>query len=200
MNKNDLIMQDLLKRYPVLVKCTENIRNAYKLLEHVFTEKGKLLVCGNGGSAADSEHIVGELMKSFVLARTVDLDLFKYKNLQYGLPAISLVSQSSLISAVANDNGADLVFAQQVMGYGCRGDVLWCISSSGNSENVLKAAEVAKRLGLFVLGLTGLAGGRLAQISDVCIKVPEKETYKIQELHLPVYHCLCMMIENHFFS
>jgi len=203
----------LIRRYPQLEICREDIKKAYFLLETAYQNGRKLLVCGNGGSASDSEHIVGELMKEFKLKRKVygsyatalkeiDLELgqFLADNLQGALPAISLTAHSSLQTAFMNDAEAELVFAQQVNGYGKAGDVFLGISTSGNSKNVLYAAVNAKAKGLKVLGLTGIQENKLMKYADVCIRVPETETYKIQELHEPVYHCLCMMLEENFFG
>jgi D-sedoheptulose 7-phosphate isomerase len=168
-----------------------------------FEKGGKLLICGNGGSASDADHIVGELMKGFRARRRVTderipTDLREL--LQGALPAISLSSQDALITAFANDVAPEMIFAQQVYGYGREKDVLLAVSTSGNSVNVLNAAKVAKALGIRVIGLTGAEGGRLASEADVSIKVPETETYKVQEYHLPVYHYLCMTVERHFFT
>jgi D-sedoheptulose 7-phosphate isomerase len=206
-------LQLLLERYPVLEACMEDIRKAYQLLESAFKNGNKLLVCGNGGSASDSEHIVGELMKEFKLKRKVygnhaatlkkidpELGQVLADNLQGALPAISLTAHSSLQTAFMNDVVPELVFAQQVNGYGNVGDVFLGISTSGNSKNVLYAAVNAKAKGLKVIGLTGGKENKLMKYSDVCIRVPETETYKIQELHLPVYHCLCLMLEEKFFG
>lgn len=206
-------LQLLLERYPVLEVCMEDIRKAYQLLESAFKNGNKLLVCGNGGSASDSEHIVGELMKEFKLKRKVygnhaatlkkidpELGQVLADNLQGALPAISLTAHSSLQTAFMNDVVPELVFAQQVNGYGNVGDVFLGISTSGNSKNVLYAAVNAKAKGLKVIGLTGGKENKLMKYSDVCIRVPETETYKIQELHLPVYHCLCLMLEEKFFG
>lgn len=203
----------LIERYPKLAVCKEDIKKAYELLEAAYNTGRKLLVCGNGGSASDSEHIVGELMKEFKLKRKVysdqatalkaidpELGQVLADNLQGALPAICLTGHSSLTTAFMNDANADLVFAQQVNGYGKPGDVFLGISTSGNSKNVLYAAVNAKAKGLKVIGLTGAKGNKLMKYADVCIRVPETETYKIQELHLPVYHCLCLMLENHFFG
>ncbi len=186
---------------------------AYDLLEASYSNGRKLLVCGNGGSASDSEHIVGELMKEFKLKRKVysdqasalkaidpELGQVLADNLQGALPAICLTGHSSLTTAFMNDANADLVFAQQVNGYGKPGDVFLGISTSGNSKNVLYAAVNAKAKGLKVIGLTGAKENKLMKYADVCIRVPETETYKIQEYHLPVYHCLCLMLEKEFFG
>lgn len=182
-------------------------------MEQAYAADRKLLVCGNGGSASDSEHIVGELMKEFKLKRqvykeqvnalkSIDLEMgsFLAEHLQGALPAITLTGHSSLTTAFMNDSAPELIFAQQVNGYGKPGDVFLGISTSGNSKNVLYAAVAAKAKGMKVIGLTGGRACRLSAFTDVCIQVPEQETYKIQELHLPVYHCLCMMLEEHFFG
>lgn len=203
----------LIQRYPALALCKDDILTAYTTLCEAYTKERKLLVCGNGGSASDCEHIVGELMKEFKLKREVykeqaanmkqideQLGSVLANHLQGALPAITLTSHSSLTTAFMNDSQPELVFAQQVNGYGKAGDVLLGISTSGNSMNVLYAAVTAKAKGLKVIGLTGQRDSRLKSLSDVCIQVPETETYKIQELHLPVYHCLCMMLEEHFFK
>lgn len=206
-------IDELVQRYPVLESCKEDIFKAYEALKNCYLNSGKLLVAGNGGSASDSEHIVGELMKSFKLKRRVSEDLVERlctvdsdngeaiaNLLEPGLPAISLVSQTSLMTAYINDVGAKGVFAQQVLGYGEKSDVFLGISTSGNSDNIVTAAIVARALGLSVVSLTGQGGGRLQQYSDICISVPEKETYKVQELHFPIYHCLCLMLEEYFFG
>ena len=203
----------LTERYPRLTVCREQIQNAYDMLKQAYSEGRKLLVCGNGGSASDSEHIVGELMKEFKLKREIyknqaeamkqidpELGAILAKHLQGALPAIALTGHSSLTTAFMNDSNPELIFAQQVNGYGKAGDIFLGISTSGNSRNVLFAAVAAKAKGLKVIGLTGQKPCRLAQLADVCIQVPETDTYKVQELHLPVYHCLCMMLEEHFFG
>jgi D-sedoheptulose 7-phosphate isomerase len=203
----------LINRYPALYTCKKDIISAYQKLETAFQNGRKLLVCGNGGSASDSEHIVGELMKEFKLKRKVYADqatalkevdpkmgLILANNLQGALPAITLTAHSSLTTAFMNDCEPDLVFAQQVNGYGKPHDIFWGISTSGNSRNVLYAAVTAKARGLIVIGLTGKGKNKLENFCDTCIHVPETETYKIQELHLPVYHCLCLMLEEHFFG
>lgn len=203
----------LIERYPSLAECKEDIIKAYDLLETTYANNRKLLVCGNGGSASDSEHIVGELMKEFKLKRKVyaeQADALKKidtemgatlaQHLQGALPAITLTAHSSLTTAFMNDSEPVLVFAQQVNGYGKEGDCFLGISTSGNSMNVLYAAVTAKSRGLKVIGLTGHNESKLSKLADVCIRVPETETYKIQELHLPVYHALCMMLEEHFFG
>ena len=203
----------LIERYPSLAVCKASIQTAYDTMKQAYTEGRKLLVCGNGGSAADSEHIVGELMKEFKLKREVyknqaeamkqidpELGDILARHLQGALPAIALTGHSSLTTAFMNDSNPELIFAQQVNGYGKAGDVFLGISTSGNSRNVLFAAVAAKAKGLKVIGLTGQKPCKLAQLADVCIQVPETETYKIQEMHLPVYHCLCMMLEEYFYG
>jgi Phosphoheptose isomerase len=209
----DKHINTLTVRYPQLTACREQLQTAYCMLEQMYSRGGLLLVCGNGGSASDSEHIVGELMKEFKLKREVykdqadamkridnELGTILAEHLQGALPAITLTGHSSLTTAFMNDCMPELVFAQQVNGYGKNGDILLAISTSGNSRNILFAAVAAKSKGMTVIGLTGQRDSRLAKLSDVCIQVPETETYKIQELHLPVYHCLCMMLEEHFFG
>lgn len=206
-------IQNLLKRYPLLDNCKEAIIQAYEILETSYANSGKLLIAGNGGSAADSEHIVGELMKGFKKARKLDeqycnalkninaeLGEILCKHLQGSLPAIALDGHPALTTAYMNDCEPLLCFAQQVNGFGCKDDVFMGISTSGNSKNVLFAATVAKAKGMKVIGLTGAMDSRLSELADVCIQVPETETYKIQELHLPVYHCLCLMLEEKFFG
>ena len=203
----------LIERIPRLLGCRQDINDAYVLLKKAYSNNRKLLVCGNGGSASDSEHIVGELMKEFRLKRKVyvnqaeamkaidpEMGQILAENLQGALPAICLTGHSALTTAFMNDANADLIFAQQVNGYGKPNDVFLGISTSGNSRNVLYAAITAKSKGLSVIGLTGEAESRLSEIADVCIRVPETETYKIQELHVPVYHCLCLMLEEYFFG
>lgn len=203
----------LMERYPEL-KCIENqIIEGYFILEECYENGGKLLVAGNGGSAADSEHIVGELMKGFKNPRKlnqkqreeildVDKELGKVlvNNLQGTLPAIALDGHFALTTAYMNDCEPLLCFAQQVNGYGNRGDVFLGISTSGNSKNIIYSAIVAKAKGLKVIGLTGKKDSKLSEMADACIKVPQIETYMIQELHLPIYHCWCLMLENKFFG
>jgi len=206
-------VDNLIDSYPKLFVCKGDIVKAYEIMEAAYSSDRKLLVCGNGGSASDSEHIVGELMKEFKLKRKVygkqaiammkidaELGQTLADNLQGALPAICLTGHSSLTTAFMNDANADLVFAQQVNGYGKPGDVYLGISTSGNSKNVVYAAITAKAKGLKVIGLTGSRESKLSKLADVCICVPETETYKIQELHLPVYHCLCLMLEDKFFG
>lgn len=205
-------LETLLKRYPALAVCEQDIVNAYLLLENCYKNGNKLLIAGNGGSAADALHIVGELMKAFVLPRKLNKQLcdaidansqnaeYLKANLQMALPAIALVGEVGLTTAYSNDVAPDLMFAQQVLGYAKAGDVFLGISTSGNSKNIIYAAEVAKAMGMKAIGLTGATGGKLKEVCDVCIKVPEKETFKVQELHLPVYHALCLEIEKEMFE
>jgi D-sedoheptulose 7-phosphate isomerase len=203
----------LFERYQNLRICEEDIMAAYRQFDACFSRDGKILVCGNGGSAADAEHIVGELMKGFLLRRKLneqDKGIIRRSfpkeagyltdHLQGALPAISLVSQSALSSAFINDVAADMVYAQQVYGYGQQGDLLIAISTSGNSMNVVNAVKIAKSFGLLTLGLTGEDGGMLRELCDVIVSLPSKETYRIQEYLLPVYHALCAMIEAKYFA
>ena len=207
------IYNELLVRYPELESCKDAVLSSITTLIDSFQNGHKMLVCGNGGSAADSEHIVGELMKGFKLPRRMDEKtqarmraMFPeeadgmIRNLQGAVPAISLVSQTALMTAFSNDQAAQYVFAQQVMGYGEPGDVLLAISTSGNSENILHAARVAKLRGVSVIGLTGESGGKLKALSDITICAPSSVTYQIQEYHLPIYHCLCACVENEIFG
>lgn len=203
----------LCERYPALKSVENDIAGAYQLLESSYKKGGKLLVAGNGGSAADAEHIVGELMKGFKLPRRPqsafadkliqengELGAVLAENLQGALPAIALDGHPALSTAYMNDCEPLLCFAQQVNGYGNAGDVFLGISTSGNSKNILYAATTAHAKGMKVIGLTGAKSSKLEQMSDMCIKVPQTETYMIQELHLPVYHCLCLMLEDEFFG
>lgn len=203
---------DLIHRYPVLAANEDSINKAYEIIKDSYKSCGKLLIAGNGGSASDADHIVGELMKGFILPRKMDDDFAnKLKavdkekgselalKLQGALPAVALNNHNSLNTAYLNDVDAGMCFAQQVNGYGEEGDVLLAISTSGNSKNILYAAVTARAKGMKVIGLTGMGGGKLRALSDEIISVSEKDTYKIQELHLPVYHCLCLMLEDYFF-
>lgn len=196
----------LITRYPVLNDLEKEITTSFDLLKTCFKQNGKVLLCGNGGSASDSDHIAGELLKGFRSRRRLkEEDRQKYgdsmaSNLQGSLPAIPLPSLTAVNTAFANDCDPAYIYAQLTYGLGKSGDVLWAMSTSGNSTNVVLAAEVAKSQGMSVLSLTGRGGGKLKSLSDVCINVPEDETFKIQELHLPVYHCLCLMLETEFFD
>jgi D-sedoheptulose 7-phosphate isomerase len=206
-------MKELFKRYPSLKGIENDISKALSTLIDCYENDGKLLLCGNGGSCADCDHISGELMKGFLLSRKLsaeqmaamkancpELEDDTLSLLQNGLPAIPLASFTALNSAVCNDNDPNLVYAQALLSLADSNDVLLAISTSGNAKNVVLAARVAKSLGLKVIGLSGRCGGTLRQIADVCICAPEDETYKIQELHLPIYHALCAEIEKHFFG
>ena len=206
-------IEELIFSYPGLDVCASDIRAAFDVLRDCYRSGGKVLTCGNGGSASDAEHIVGELMKGYLLKRRVPQEIraklvsahpedgdYLADHLQGGLPAISLVSQTSLVSAIANDTAADMVYAQQVYTYGREGDVLIGISTSGNATNVVRALQVAHALGLRTVGLTGRTGGKLKPLCDVCIRVPANDTTLIQERHLPIFHVLCAMLEEEFFT
>jgi len=208
-----VILDTLYQRYPLLTVCQTDIQSAFALLYKAFQSGHKLLVCGNGGSAADSGHIASELMKAFKLPRPLPE---KHRaalwaafpregdglaeGLQQGLPVIDLTANGPLMTAYANDADASMVFAQQVYGYGRPGDALLGISTSGSAVNVIRAVQTARAFGLAALGLTGQSGGVLAGLCDVCVRVPAAETYIVQELHLPVYHALCAALESEFFG
>jgi D-sedoheptulose 7-phosphate isomerase len=205
-------LQQLIDRYPALETVRPSIHAAFELLRDCYASGGKLLIAGNGGSAADGDHITGELMKNFVKKRGLPHDFalavkntgaecsgYLIDHLQPGLPAISLNGHPALSSACINDIDGSIVYAQQVYGLGKSGDVFLGISTSGNAKNVYYALVTAKAMGLKTIGLTGGSGGLLAKNADIVITAPEKETYKIQELHLPIYHTICLMLEEHFF-
>jgi D-sedoheptulose 7-phosphate isomerase len=219
-------LEQLIERYPKLCENKNEIKTAYDILVNAFKSNHKLLVAGNGGSAADADHIVGELMKSFLKKRALEqtfidaldkidtnnslntdtnsdtnIDAIKFikNNIQGALPAIALTNHSALSTATLNDIDGKIIFSQQVYGYGKEGDVFLGISTSGNAKNIYYAALTAKARGLKTIALSGRDGGLLAKTCDVSIVVRENETYKIQELHLPVYHTLCLMLEEHFF-
>lgn len=207
------MINELLKRYPCLESAREDIAKAENTLITAFKNGNKLLICGNGGSCADCEHIAGELMKGFLSKRPLseeqkaemkancpEIDEKYFSLLQRAVPAISLPSFAALNTAFCNDVEPELVFAQSLIGLGRKGDILFCISTSGNSKNVVAAALTAKALGLKTMGLTGKTGGRLKSICDICVCVPETETFKVQELHLPVYHYLCARVEKAIFE
>ncbi|WP_312642176.1 SIS domain-containing protein [Hydrogenoanaerobacterium sp.] len=206
------ILDELLARFDCLRGCEKEIVTAYQLMEECYTHGGKVLICGNGGSQADADHIVGELMKGFLLKRPVSREYatqlgrdfedgaYLAANLQGALPAISLGNHNALLTAFSNDVAPDMGFAQQVFGYGKKGDVLIGLTTSGNSGNVVNAAKIAKSLGVSVVSITGAGGGKIAALSDSAIQLPATETYLVQELTLPVYHALCAMIETHFFA
>ncbi len=207
------MLNELLNRYPQLTECQDELKKATAAMIDCYKNGGKILLCGNGSSCADCDHIVGELMKGFLKKRPLSteqktkmtslsplLEEETLSKLQGGLPAIALPSITALNSAFCNDVDPELIYAQSVMSLGKSGDVLIAMSTSGNAKNVFAAAKVAKGLGLTVIGLTGSSGGKLNQIADICIKVPETETFKVQELHLPVYHYLCAVVEDEFFE
>ena len=203
----------LIERYPSLEPIKQELIEAYLIMEESYLKGGKLLVAGNGGSAADSEHIVGELMKGFKMPRKMNSDFANNlkavdeelgtvlaENLQGALPAIALDGHPALTTAYMNDCEPLLCFAQQVNGFGKSEDVFLGISTSGNSKNILYAATVAKAKGMKVIGLTGAKDSKLQKYADVCVKAANTETYMIQELHLPIYHCWCLMLEDRFFA
>ena len=200
------IIDELYARYPQLRGCADEIAAAMEALLACYKDGGKVLTCGNGGSAADAEHIVGELMKKFRRPRAIDAEVAAKlpselsAKIEGSLPAVSLVSMSGILTAFANDVAWETSFAQQVYGLGQRGDVLIALSTSGNSANCVNAALVARAKGMKVVALTGADGGKLAELADSAIRVPEAETYKVQELHLPIYHALCMMLEETYFN
>lgn len=207
-------LEILLERYPVLKAVQEEVWKAFLCMRDSYERGGKLLLCGNGGSAADSDHIVGELMKAFCAKRKIKPELatrlkelygeqeadYFTKHLEQGLPAISFSSQTALHTAFSNDQDEALFYAQCLLGYGRKEDVLFGISTSGNAKNVGFALKLAKAMGVKSILLTGKDGGAGKDLADLSIVVPSKETYQIQELHLPIYHCLCLMLEQYFFG
>lgn len=206
-------IEKLISSEGSLSTIADSIIQSLEMLIDCINSGNKLLICGNGGSAADAEHIVGELMKGFILTRKIKekqfnsiINLFPelqdeiYNNLQQAIPAVSLVNNVSFTTAFINDVGADYVFAQQVMGLGREGDVLWGISTSGNSINVVRAFQIAKAFNIKTLAFTGGSGGGLAKLSDTEIRVPYSETYKIQEIHIKIYHALCADLEHNLFG
>lgn len=206
-------IKELIERYPALAVCEKDIRAAAEAIIESYKAGGKLIVAGNGGSAADSDHITGELLKSFVKKRkpeekflaalsSIDSDTGTYLSdkLQGSLPAIALTNNSALMTASLNDVDGNVLFAQQVMGFGKKEDVFLGISTSGNSKDVIYALVVAKALGVKTVALTGKSGGKCKELADISIVVPQSETFKIQELHLPVYHALCLTIEEYFWK
>lgn len=197
------MLNELLNRYPILNDCVSDIEEAKDLIIECYEKGGKVLVCGNGGSCADSEHIVGELMKGFLLKRPVNDERIPFElreKLQGALPAISLPSQSAILSAYINDVDPEMMYAQLVYGYARQGDVIIGLSTSGNSKNIVNAVKIANCLGAKTIAMTGQKESVLSDISDITVKVPETETFKVQELHLPVYHYLCAAVEKHFFE
>ena len=211
--ENKQILDELTRRYPSLAGLAGSIERAAGCLTECYGTGHKVLICGNGGSSSDSDHIAGELLKGFENKRPIDTDLKRKllslsqergsllsEKLQAGLPAISLSAHSGLITAVANDTDPGLIYAQQVTGLGVEGDVLIGLSTSGNARNVIDAALVAKAMGLTVIAMTGATGGTLKDFADILINVPETRTAWVQELHLPVYHVICLMVENSLFG
>jgi D-sedoheptulose 7-phosphate isomerase len=207
------ILQEMLNRYSQLAHLEEPIKKAAETIIETYKNGGKVLVCGNGGSCSDADHIVGELMKSFEGRRPLSLPLQEKlkqlspetgamlaEKLQQGLPAISLTVHSALITAIANDISGEVIYAQQVVGFGNQGDVLIGLSTSGNSQNVIDAMIVAKAKGMTTIGMTGETGGKMREWCDFLLNVPECRTAYVQELHLPVYHAICMMIETEIFG
>lgn len=207
------MIETLLDRYPQLCVCRQSLEGAVSALIRCYEQGGKLLLAGNGGSCADAEHIVGELMKGFLCRRPLPKEVRErmkaacpgledsvLEQLQGALPAVAVSSGLALITAFGNDVNPDLAFAQAVMGLGRPGDVFMGISTSGNAKNVWTAAEVARALGMTVIGLTGEEGGRLRRVADICICAPANAVYQVQELHLPIYHTLCAAVEDHFFG
>ncbi len=207
------LFDECMASYPQLVTCGTQILSAFYSLVKCYSQDGKVLVCGNGGSASDAEHIVGELMKKFRIKRPVDSQMKEKmeslgfdsaelvtSRLERALPAISLVSQTSLVSAIINDVGGDMIFAQQVYGYGKPGDVLIALSTSGNSTNVINAIKVARAAGMTAIGFSNENGGKMRDLCDIMVTVPSTITFQIQELHLPVYHLLCAMVEEELFG
>ena len=207
------VLNEMISRYPALESCKKDIESACSAVIECYSNHGLLLLCGNGGSCADADHIVGELMKSFEKRRPVDKDLehglvsvsntrgaYIAQQLEHALPAISLNAHHALISAISNDIDSSLVFAQQIAGYGREGDLLIAISTSGNSQNIVDAVITAKAKGLTVIGLTGQSGGEMKQYCDIAICVPSVNTPEVQEFHLPIYHTICKAVENRFFE
>ena len=196
---------DLVNRYPLLKNCADDIERAFFIMSDCYNAGGKVLICGNGGSAADAEHWAGELMKGFIDTRPLSDEIRKKlgseiaQNLQGALPTIPLSGFLSLATAFSNDANSGFLFAQMVLGLGKENDILIGISTSGNSKNILYALQTASALGMKTIGLSGEKGGRISDMVDVCIRVPGTEVHRVQEYHLPVYHCLCLMLEDKFF-
>ena len=199
------IFAHLYQRQPQLNACAQELQGAYEAIASAFATGGKLLLCGNGGSAADCAHIAGEFIKGFLSRRPLPAaELAALGDelggaLQRGLPCIDLCANSAAMTAIANDQGAELIFAQQVMAFGRPGDVLLALSTSGGARNCAQAVRPANALGLTTLGLTGQGGGELARLCNICIRAPHHETYRVQELHLMLYHALCAAVEAHLF-
>lgn len=207
MQTPEALLDRLEAEHPALASGRETLRAVFEVIRDCYRAGGKLLLCGNGGSAADCEHIAGELMKGFLLKRPVPRAFREHhalqgegELLQGALPAISLTGHMALSTAFGNDVDAGMVFAQQVYGYGRPGDVLLGLSTSGHAANVLHAVRVAKAKGMRTIGMTGASGGKMAELCDLCLRAPAEETYRVQELHLPLYHTLCAMLECAFFT
>jgi len=211
--KNDKPLDMLCDRYPLLACVKNSIAEAARMIITCYSRSGKLLICGNGGSSADADHFAAELMKSFESGRPLDESLkqrfheisgtrgrYLGEKLEHALPAISLPSNAALATAISNDIDPSLIYAQQVIGYGEEGDVLIGISTSGNSQNIVDACIAAKALNLNVIGISGKTGGKMKQYCDLLINVPETRTAWVQELHLPLLHVICLIVENHFYS
>ena len=213
MERKNAYLSELISRYPILAASESDIWNAYLEMEEAFRNNGKILIAGNGGSFCDAQHMVAELMKGFQNKRRLGQEMENRlrkvspergavlaEKLQLSLPAVALDVHGALSTAFANDVDARLGFAQQVLGYGRNGDIFLGISTSGNSENVIYAAVTARAAGMAVIALTGRNGGRLAEYAHILVNVPEQETYAVQEMHLPIYHCWCRMLEETFFG
>jgi D-sedoheptulose 7-phosphate isomerase len=207
----DQVWTDLYDQHPQLDACAESIASAWRLLVEVLRADHRVLVCGNGGSAADSEHIAGELAKSCALPRPLRADEqqalvdagddgYLAQGLQAGFAVIPLVSQAALMTAIGNDQGADLVFAQQVVAYGRPGDLLWALSTSGRSKNIVLALRAARARRMHTLAMTGPDGGDLSGLADVLVTAPGRSTPQIQQSHLPIYHALCLAVEAEWFA
>jgi len=208
-----IYIEEMIRRHPLLLPVKNEIERSAAVIIECFQKGGKLLACGNGGSSADSDHIVGEFMKGFeqmrpvaeslkkkLIALSADRGKYLSEKLQQGLPAISLTAHNALITAISNDTDSNLVFAQQIVGYGNPGDVLIAISSSGNSQNILDAVITARSKDMTIIGLTGKTGGKMKDLCDILINVPEIHTALVQELHLPVYHTICRVVEQSLFD
>lgn len=211
--KKDKPLESLCERYPALSGLKTSVSHAADRIIRCYRHGGKVLICGNGGSSADADHLAGELMKSFELQRPLDKSLkdrlqlisnkrgtYLSEKLEHALPAISLSSHTALTTAISNDMDPSVIFAQQIMGYANEGDILVAISTSGNSANVIDACIVAKALNLCVIAITGKTGGKMKQYCDILVNVPETRTAQVQELHLPILHTICRIVENHFYN
>lgn len=211
--KRKVLLDELIRNYPELSELRDSIDKVSGIIVKCYTAGGKLLICGNGGSSSDSCHIAGELMKSFERERPLDVSLknrladisadrgkYLADKLEHGLPAISLSAHSSLITAICNDIDPQLIFAQQILGYGEEKDVLLAISTSGNSENIIDACITARAMNMTVVGITGRSGGKMKEYCDILINVPREKTASVQEIQLPVYHTICRIVEEYFYG